>query len=362
MNTLGLVFSGGGGKGGYQIGVGKYLHEIGLDRYVAAVSGTSVGALNALLFADGDFEKAERIWRCITKNKILTPKKIPLNDLTGWLRKEFLQFRAEKEIKQILLHAVRTAGVAAASAVDFGVDWIVLQLAAMLLKIRGDGIFSQDEMRRIMQREINFDRIQNASFPCYATCVEVRPEFQKAVFDLRHYEPDRIQEIVLASAAIPIVFDSVKFDGKQYVDGGMWFKGDNVPVKPVYDAGADVILVVHLHQDAVIDHAQFPNAKILEIVPQTSLGGVVDGTLDFTPEGAAWRIEQGYHDAKLVLEPFVNAVILGKKSEAAYAHLQRIWENSDREQREFRQKFAESQTIMRNDGIREILEDCAEEW
>ena len=50
MNKLGLVFSGGGGKGGYQIGVWKYLHEIGLDQYVTAVSGTSVGALNAMLF------------------------------------------------------------------------------------------------------------------------------------------------------------------------------------------------------------------------------------------------------------------------------------------------------------------------
>ena len=47
MKGIGLVFAAGGGKGSYEIGVWKYLHEIGLDQYVRAVSGTSVEALNA---------------------------------------------------------------------------------------------------------------------------------------------------------------------------------------------------------------------------------------------------------------------------------------------------------------------------
>jgi NTE family protein len=48
---IGLVFSGGGGKGAYEIGVWKAFKEYGIDKYVCAVSGTSVGALNAALFA-----------------------------------------------------------------------------------------------------------------------------------------------------------------------------------------------------------------------------------------------------------------------------------------------------------------------
>lgn len=31
MKGIGLVFAGGGGKGSYEIGVWKYLHEIGID-------------------------------------------------------------------------------------------------------------------------------------------------------------------------------------------------------------------------------------------------------------------------------------------------------------------------------------------
>ena len=74
MNGIGLVLAGGGGKGAYQIGAWKYLREAGLDRYVSAVSGTSVGALNAALFAAGDLEQAENLWRNIRPEQILTPR------------------------------------------------------------------------------------------------------------------------------------------------------------------------------------------------------------------------------------------------------------------------------------------------
>lgn len=82
MNQIGLVFEGGGGKGAYQIGVWKYLREKGLDRYVGGVSGTSVGALNAVLFAAGDYSTAERIWKNISRDQILSSKAFT-NTLAG---------------------------------------------------------------------------------------------------------------------------------------------------------------------------------------------------------------------------------------------------------------------------------------
>lgn len=57
-----LVFCGGGGKGAFQIGVWKALAEKGLASDFHAVSGVSVGALNAVLFALDDYEKAEKMW------------------------------------------------------------------------------------------------------------------------------------------------------------------------------------------------------------------------------------------------------------------------------------------------------------
>ena len=63
-------------KGAYEIGVWKYLHETGLDQYVRAVSGTSVGALNAALFVGSSYEVAENLWLNISQDKILSPKEI----------------------------------------------------------------------------------------------------------------------------------------------------------------------------------------------------------------------------------------------------------------------------------------------
>ena len=74
MKKIGLVLAGGGGKGAYHIGVWKALRETGLDQYVSAISGTSVGGLNAALFLQGDFERVEEIWKNISVEKILTPQ------------------------------------------------------------------------------------------------------------------------------------------------------------------------------------------------------------------------------------------------------------------------------------------------
>ena len=65
-----LVFSGGGAKGAYEIGVWKALIELGLSDKITAISGTSVGALNALLFGQGDYEIAEKTWDNFTQKDL----------------------------------------------------------------------------------------------------------------------------------------------------------------------------------------------------------------------------------------------------------------------------------------------------
>lgn len=68
---LGIVFSGGGARGAYQIGVWKALREMGREREVTVVTGSSVGALNAAMFVQGDLEKAEDLWLRLHTSDIL---------------------------------------------------------------------------------------------------------------------------------------------------------------------------------------------------------------------------------------------------------------------------------------------------
>ena len=59
-----------------------------------------------------------------------------------------------------------------------------------------------------------------------------------------------------------------------------------------------MIIVVHLKRESdLICYDEYPNARILEIVPKENLGGIFRGVLDFDPSHAKERIEMGYRDA-----------------------------------------------------------------
>ena len=60
MGKKAVVLSGGGAKGGYQIGVWKVLRQMGFTPDI--VVGTSVGALNGALMALDNFDAALDIW------------------------------------------------------------------------------------------------------------------------------------------------------------------------------------------------------------------------------------------------------------------------------------------------------------
>ena len=70
QGLIGLVLAGGGAKGAYQIGCWKALRACGLHQF-GAIAGTSVGALNAVLVAQNDYDKAESIWHTMSFSRVL---------------------------------------------------------------------------------------------------------------------------------------------------------------------------------------------------------------------------------------------------------------------------------------------------
>lgn len=296
--SLGLVLSGGGGKGAYEIGVWKALNEFGMDQKIGAVAGTSIGALNAALFLQGDIELAERVWLSISPEKILT-----INPA-------------------LITRELMSLGVSS------GMISYLAQKAAIL---SGYGVFSREGLLQIIRESINLTAVSSSTIPFYATCCTISNVVrQKATyFQVNGCDEERITSILLASSAIPGIFPPENINGDIYWDG---FLVDNTPIEPLYHHGCNLIIAVHLDGASLIDHDRYPNAQIIEIIPQEDLGGA-KGSLDFTASGAKKRMEQGYQDTKRILEPVLNMVTVQKKMMDGLERLKQS-ESQFREKRE----------------------------
>jgi NTE family protein len=96
-----------------------------------------------------------------------------------------------------------------------------------------------------------------------------------------------MKKILLASAAIPVVFKPVQVGDTVYVDGGIY---NNVPLKPLIDEKMDKILVIDLFKYNVRRKAFVDAIPIYHIHPHRYLGKV----LDFNPIKAEENIRYGY--------------------------------------------------------------------
>lgn len=238
---IGIVLDGGGGKGAYQVGVLKALKENGLLDDVTGLSGASIGAVNAFLYAMEDLELMNKAW---------------------------------DDIDMLTL---------------FDVDLEML--------INRNPHFSRDEMLKLVSRYIDFDKLVHGKYEIYSSICRIdeygkatEPEYRK----ISDYEDaDYIKKILLASTALPLIYDSVEIDGHYYRDGGLC---DNEPIKPLYDSGYRQFIVIGMAHGKKIDETKWPDATFIDIFPSYDLGSLLDGTLNFTDKAIEFRKKLGYKD------------------------------------------------------------------
>lgn len=271
MSKLGLVLAGGGGKGAYQLGVWKALENYGVSKNVSAISGTSVGSLNSVLFIQKSILKAEEVWGNISADKILT------------------------------LNCFKTA-LSASSKIKNNMVVPINVIKDIIHK--SNGIFTREGLVQIIDEHIDMNKITSSDVKIFSACCHITGNHlnptKARYFELNVLDHRTIKKVLLATSALPVIFEPEEINGEYFIDGGVI---DNIPVKPIYEEGCNIIIVVHLSRDKVINHKSFPNCTILEISPTEEQGGLITGTLDFTPEGAKKRIIQGFTDATKIMDP-----------------------------------------------------------
>lgn len=278
MSKLGIVFSGGGGKGAYEVGAWKALREFGLDKNVEAVAGTSVGGLNGALFVKGDVEAAEKLWRGISKDQIMS------------LNKDNLARKAASFASTLF-----TPSLAARAAL------------AITGLSQSQGLFNQSGLKYLIEQSGACDGVCQSDIP-FHVCALNSSTRKLEYPDLTDKTPTSIVQWLLASAAIPIVFDGIDIDGTTYFDGGVLpgEYSDNTPYKVLIEKhNCTHIINLYLERDPQLAQTvkQYPNVRFWNIVPTREFDGLI-APLNFTPENAGKLIDEGYEDVKRILEQF----------------------------------------------------------
>ena len=323
-SPLGLVLSGGGAKGAYEVGAWSVLHEAGLAKDVVAISGTSIGAVNAALFASWpDPKGAERLW-LENLGKVFVPNEKVLQLASEKKLDEFrdAKLREYADIAGIPVEKLpadsRTAIIREAED-EFRRKGILKDIATALKTYEGacvgkasDGLCDGVALRTVLENNLPTNW-PGATPRVYATAL-TSDKWKLYTFCLNEGTPEYRILKLLASTAIPVVFPPVEIDGKTYVDGGWEAKGgDNVPLKPILENHPEIKTVIIVYLDTVDDTttkkridrnraaAEKVGVKLVEITPSKPVGGWIS-VFDTSPENARRLIELGRKDAREALK------------------------------------------------------------
>lgn len=309
---VGLVLSGGGAKGAYEIGVWKALRETGVAERIQVFSGSSVGAINATLFASiGDADECVRLWQeavgkvftCNT-NELQKSIQQPFDDYET-VRRDFL--KGKKPGEELTPAEKFSAGMLVGLSALFRMAERVDN--SMQGASNSVGVCNSSQFREVLKGSLP---ARWSSRPPYVYVTAVAKETGGVrLFLLNGNERERVIDCLMASTAIPVIFDSVRIDGVEYVDGGFEARGgDNVPVRPIRESHPEVktIIVVHLGDGrgrARRIGADSTGVKVIEIFPSRSIGGGLgglEGTFALSQETIGELVDLGYRDAMRVLQ------------------------------------------------------------
>ena len=93
----GLALEGGGAKGAYHMGAIKALLECGYE--FGGITGTSIGALNAAVIVQGDFEKGYKLWENLDPTQLFGYNKENIKTLNRDITKNLrIVFKNSKKL------------------------------------------------------------------------------------------------------------------------------------------------------------------------------------------------------------------------------------------------------------------------
>ncbi|SFG84721.1 patatin-like phospholipase family protein [Neptunomonas qingdaonensis] len=214
--SVNLALQGGGSHGAFTWGVLDYFMEDGRVS-VEGISGTSAGAMNAVVLAqgymdggaDGARAALEQFWQQVSHMGRFSPiKRSPLGILTGsW-------------------------------SMDDSPAYMMLDLFSRVASPYDTNPLNINPLRELVESSIDFEKVRACSvLKLFIAATNVHSGKIK-VFERK----DLTADMILASACLPFLYQAVEIDGVPYWDGG--YVG-NPPLYPLFHTtkSRDVLIV-----------------------------------------------------------------------------------------------------------------------
>jgi NTE family protein len=213
-----FALQGGGSHGAFTWGVLDRLIEEPWLR-IEAISGTSAGAMNAVLVADGWMQGGaegaraalDAYWRRVSHAAAFSPlQRSPLDRLMGrW-------------------------------TLDTSPAYVVMDLMARVLSPYDLNPLGFNPLRDILTDSINFGRLARAPIRLFITATNVRTG-RGRIFRNAEITAD----VLLASACLPTMFQAIEIDDDPYWDGG--YAGNPTLTPLVRESDAHDIILVQIN-------------------------------------------------------------------------------------------------------------------
>ena len=272
-----LVLSGGGAKGAWEAGVAATLMERRVPIRLAA--GSSAGALNAVMIADGRLDRLEAMWRSLRSEHVysLRPSVLFSGLLPGWL--------------------------------------------TLLTLNRAGSLFDSQPLRELLGTSLDLDRVRASSIRVIVVASDlVRRD--KRIFDNRTLT----LEALMAAVAVPGAFPPVAVDGALLVDGGLTGRapvlealesgtsvrraivvlsyapgergGSPTTMRRALEEAFEMAMIHQIRRDTELARLKYPQVHIDLLTPSEPLAL---RPLDFDPPALARALTRGRADAMTCL-------------------------------------------------------------
>ena len=243
----GLVLSGGGSTGAYQMGVIKALEELNIKCEI--VTGTSIGSINGAIYVTGALDKANEMWNNLNFKSIFS---------------ENIKYESQKD---------------------------ELAVIKKYVKIATKGGIEPNNLKQNLMNCIDLDKFYNSNIDYGITTVNF-PSLKLLKLTKKEINREELFDYIIASATVFPVFKLKNINNKKYIDGGV---RDTMPYDLAIKMGAEKLIIVNTSY--FFKYAKIPK-KIMDkydikiIRPKNKTGP----SLMFEANQSMKNIKYGYND------------------------------------------------------------------